>query len=69
MRQSAFIIIMLVLVPLSGINAQVLRGTVTDTRGVPLAYASVYIAELRQGTTTNRDGLYELTIPRWVVYS
>ncbi len=64
MRKSAFIIVLLVLAPLSGINAQVLRGTVTDTRGEPLAYASVYIAELRQGTTTNRDGLYELTIPR-----
>lgn len=67
MRQSAFIIIvLLVLAPLSGINAQVLRGTITDSRGEPLAYASVYIAELRQGTTTNSDGLYELTIPRGI---
>lgn len=67
MRQSAFIIIiLLVMAPLSGINAQVLRGTVTDTRGEPLAYASVYIAELRQGTTTNSDGLYELTVPNGI---
>lgn len=64
MRQSAFIIIMLLLAPLSGINAQVLSGTVTGAGGEPLAYASVYIAELRQGTTTNSDGLYELTVPR-----
>lgn len=67
MRESAFIItILLALAPLSGINAQVLRGTITDTRGEPLAYASVYIAELRQGTTTNSDGLYELTVPRGI---
>jgi hypothetical protein len=83
MRQSAFIIVLLLLASLPGIKAQDLTGTVsgvqelqtkvsdarklsgkvTDTRGEPLAYASVYIAELRQGTTTNREGLYELSIP------
>src|SRR5512133_3350503 len=64
MRQRAFIIIMLFLAPLAGIDAQVLSGTVTDAEGEPLAYASVYISELRQGTTTNSEGLYELAIPR-----
>ncbi|HUW92651.1 MAG TPA: DUF5686 and carboxypeptidase regulatory-like domain-containing protein [Bacteroidales bacterium] len=63
MKQRCAILILLILLPLSGINAQVLRGTVKDSGGEPLAYASVYITELRQGTTTNQEGLYELTIP------
>jgi len=44
-------------------NAQALRGRITDTGGAPMPAASVYITELRQGTTSNSDGWYEISLP------
>lgn len=43
-------------------NAQVIRGRITDDTGMPMAAATIYISELRQGTTTNNDGKYEITM-------
>ena len=54
---------LLVLPQVTGVTAQVLHGTITDSSGEPLAYASVYISELRMGTTSNQEGLYEITLP------
>ncbi len=44
-------------------NAQVIRGRITDDTGIPMAAATIYITELRQGTTTNNDGEYEISLP------
>ena len=44
-------------------SAQVLRGRITDTGGSPMPAASVYITELRQGTTSNSDGWYQISLP------
>ena len=43
-------------------EAQVIRGRITDNGGLPMAAASVYIPELRQGTTANSQGYYELVL-------
>ncbi len=43
-------------------NAQVIRGRITDDTGIPMAGATIYISELRQGTTTNNDGKYEISL-------
>lgn len=47
----------------SNLSSQVLKGTIKDTSGEPLAYATVYIRELQQGTTTNTKGNYEIRLP------
>ncbi|MGQ9619354.1 MAG: DUF5686 and carboxypeptidase regulatory-like domain-containing protein [Bacteroidales bacterium] len=42
---------------------QILRGKIKDTEGNPVAYATVYIREIRQGTVANTKGDYEIRIP------
>jgi hypothetical protein len=44
-------------------NAQVIRGKVTGTSGEPVPYATIYIQELKQGTTANTRGVYEIRLP------
>jgi hypothetical protein len=44
-------------------DAQVLKGRITDTSGLPMGAASVYVSELRQGTTSNSQGFYEIALP------
>lgn len=43
--------------------SQVLKGTIKDTGGEPIPFATVYIREIRQGTVANTRGDYELRIP------
>jgi hypothetical protein len=45
------------------ISAQILKGTITSQSGEPIQYATVYIQELKQGTTANTKGDYELKLP------
>lgn len=42
---------------------QTLKGRITDQSGVPIQYSTVYIKELRQGTTSNSTGDYEINLP------
>ena len=43
--------------------AQTLNGKITDITGQPVPYATVYIQELKQGTTSNTKGYYEIKLP------
>jgi len=43
--------------------AQILKGKITNQNGEPIQYATVYIQELKQGTTANTKGDYELRLP------
>ena len=43
--------------------AQTLKGRITNQSGDPVQYATVYIQELRQGTTSNTKGDYEIRLP------
>ena len=45
------------------LSGQVLKGTIMNKAGEPLPYSTVYIRELRQGTTSNTKGNYELRLP------
>ena len=45
------------------LNSQVLKGTIKDPEGEPIPYATVYIQELKQGTTANTKGDYEIRLP------
>ena len=43
--------------------AQLLTGKITDTSGQPVQYATVFISELKEGTTSNTRGDYEIRLP------
>lgn len=43
-------------------SAQTLKGKITDNSGQPVPYATVYIEEIRQGTTSNTRGDYEIKL-------
>ena len=45
------------------LDSQVVKGTIKDSDGQPIPYATVYIRELRQGTTANTKGDYEFKLP------
>ncbi len=53
----------MLLASMTAARAQMLRGRITDSRGEPMPAASVYIPELRQGTTSNSEGYYEISLP------
>ena len=63
MNRKALIIVLAILFPWMASNAQVLHGRVTDEAGLPMPGASVYVTGLRQGTTSNQDGFYEIALP------
>ncbi len=44
-------------------SAQILKGRITTDAGDAIPYATVYIQELKQGTTTNTRGDYEIRLP------
>ena len=59
-----FTLLVLILVITSTLlPAQILRGRITTQSGDPIQYATVYIEELRQGTTSNTTGNYEIRLP------
>jgi hypothetical protein len=41
----------------------VLSGKITDAKGNPISYVSVYIRNTTYGTTTNEEGFYKFNIP------
>jgi hypothetical protein len=43
--------------------AQILKGRITGQTGSPIQYSTVYIQELKQGTTSNTRGDYEIRLP------
>jgi hypothetical protein len=44
-------------------HAQILKGKITSQSGDPIPYSTVYITELKQGTTSNTKGDYEIKMP------
>ncbi len=63
MSRKALTILLVTLFPWLACNAQMLHGRITDANGLPMPGASVYVPELRQGTTSNQDGFYETALP------
>jgi len=56
------LIIYITLIAITGSYAQSLRGIITDSEGAPVRYATVYVNELKHGTTANIKGEYELKL-------
>src|SRR5512133_2221401 len=57
------ILFIIMLLPQAVCQAQVIKATISNASGDPVQYATVYIQELRQGTTSNSKGDYELRLP------
>ncbi|MGM0666203.1 MAG: DUF5686 family protein, partial [Bacteroidota bacterium] len=55
---AAYILVLTVL----NTGAQHLKGLIRDSEGEPVRYATVYINELKQGTTANIKGEYEIKL-------
>ena len=45
------------------VDAQQIKGTVTDTGGEPLIGVSVFVDGTTSGTVTDVDGKYEISVP------
>ena len=45
------------------VNAQGIRGRITNVQGEAIPFATIYIPDLSTGTTSNSDGNYELKLP------
>ena len=56
------IIILILLLAYSTVKAQVIKGRITNQSGDPVPYSTVYIQEIRQGTTANAKGNYEIKL-------
>jgi hypothetical protein len=61
--KSFTLLVLILLFTSSVLPAQTLRGKITTQSGDPIQYATVYIQELRQGTTSNTKGNYEIRLP------
>ncbi len=46
----------------SMLQAQIIKGRITDINGKPVSNASLFIKEIKLGTAANEDGYYELKI-------
>jgi hypothetical protein len=40
-----------------------IKGTIKSEEGTPLAFATIYVKQLGTGTTSNENGVYELSLP------
>jgi hypothetical protein len=58
-----FRIFLLLIISTSVSTAQIIKGKITNQSGDPIQYATVFIQELKQGTTSNTKGDYEIKIP------
>lgn len=54
---------LIILLISSVLPAQILKGKISNQSGNPVQYSTVYIQELRQGTTSNSKGDYEIKLP------
>ncbi len=62
MSNKSILIISTFLFFTASISAQKLSGRITDDKGDPVPFATVYIHELRQGTTSNIKGEYLINL-------
>jgi hypothetical protein len=61
---SATIILLQFALPVNVSAQNTLSGSITDSSGNPIPYATVYIQELQHGTTANAMGNYELKLDK-----
>ncbi len=59
-----FYLLIIFLFTATGATAQSMKGRVQDDKNAGIAYATVYIKELRQGIATNEKGDFEAKVPQ-----
>lgn len=62
MKQTTLLILLFIFTSAIS-DGQILKGKVVNQSGEPVQYATVYIKELKQGTTANARGYYEIKLP------
>ncbi|HCE58250.1 MAG TPA: hypothetical protein DER09_10585 [Prolixibacteraceae bacterium] len=48
----------------TSLKAQVVTGKITDEKNIPIPYATVFVAETREGTISNPDGNYQIPLEK-----
>ncbi len=62
MKHSFLVILTLIIISTLS-SGQSLKGKITSRNGEPVEYSTIFIKELRQGTTSNTKGDYEIMLP------
>jgi Family of unknown function (DUF5686)/CarboxypepD_reg-like domain len=57
------LIFFLLIITFTRSHGQIIKGRITNQKGDPIQYSTVYIQELKQGTTSNTNGYYEIRLP------
>jgi hypothetical protein len=60
--KSLYLALLISVLFISGLHAQGIRGTVKTVGGESLPYASIYVMELKNGSSTNIHGKYEIKL-------
>lgn len=63
-KNSWIIFLLIILIFPNSLLAQSLLGKITDESNNPIPYASVFIKEAKQGTTSNTDGVFLINLPK-----
>lgn len=62
MKKYLYLVTLFIITTCQAARAGMLKGRVTDTKGLSLPFAIVYIDNTTTGTSANADGLYQLTL-------
>ncbi|HEX6224852.1 MAG TPA: DUF5686 family protein [Chryseolinea sp.] len=63
MLRTVFLVASCFLLISTSAHAGGVRGLVTDEKGEPLAYTTIFVKQTGSGTTTNENGRYEIILP------
>lgn len=61
-RFAHYLLVLLLIGSATGLDAQVIRGKITNEFREPLPYANVYVQQLKTGTVSDDEGHYELRL-------
>ena len=60
----SIIFIVFTLLSFTNLKAQVISGKITDEQNLPVPYATIFVSETREGTTSNVDGHFQLQLQK-----
>lgn len=46
------------------VHGQMIKGTISDEKKQAVPYATIFVSETNEGTTTNADGIFQLQLPK-----
>ncbi|WP_167608149.1 DUF5686 and carboxypeptidase regulatory-like domain-containing protein [Maribellus sediminis] len=63
-KTRGLLVLLLLILFISNSIAQVLSGKITDEQNRPIPYATIYVSESREGTTSNADGNFQFQLAK-----